>query len=170
MEPSPARSRPGPIPRRWSSSARPAGTTTAERSTNLTADAAKGANSITVASAAGLQRRTVRAPRRAVRSQLAARPGGPGTDLGLPGLPRRLAAPQPGQGTDDPFPDAAGWFSRQDRPTNEIKQIDHISGNTIFFNTPVHISYRTSHTAQLTAFGYAYTQNAGRRGPHGHRR
>jgi hypothetical protein len=58
-------------------------------------------------------------------------------------------------------PRCGGWFSRQDRPTNEIKQIDHINGNTIFFNTPIHISYRTSHTAQLTAFSYPHTQNAG---------
>ena len=63
----------------------------------------------------------------------------------------------------------AGSAGRTD-PTNEVKQIDHISGNTIFFNTPIHISYRTSHTAQLTAFSYPHTQNAGRRGPDGHRR
>jgi hypothetical protein len=48
--------------------------------------------------------------------------------------------------------DAASWFSRQDRPQNEIKQISRISGNTITFNTPIHIDYRSGppHQAQLT--------------------
>ena len=69
----------------------------------------------------------------------------------------------PPQRTDDPFPDAAGWFSRQDRPTNEIKQIDNVSGNTVFFTTPIHISYRAAHNAQLTSFGYTFIQNAGSR-------
>jgi hypothetical protein len=75
----------------------------------------------------------------------------------------------PAQGTDDPLhppanaatPDAFSWFCRLDRPTGEVKQIDHISGNTIFFTTPIHISYRTSHTAQVSYYGYAHTQNAG---------
>jgi hypothetical protein len=67
----------------------------------------------------------------------------------------------PGQGTDDPFPDAFSWFSRTDRPTNEIKQIDKINGNTVSFTTPIHISYRTSHTAQLSTFPESFTQGAG---------
>lgn len=47
-------------------------------------------------------------------------------------------------------PDSMSWFSRTDRPTNEIKEIAVVAGNVIVFTTPLHISYRTSHTAQLT--------------------
>ena len=50
------------------------------------------------------------------------------------------------------LPAAMSWFSRTDRPTNEIKQIASISGNTITFTSPLTISYRTSHKAQLTAY------------------
>lgn len=50
---------------------------------------------------------------------------------------------------DDP-PEAKAWFCRQDRPTAEVKEIASIAGNVITFTTPLHISYRTSHTAQLT--------------------
>jgi len=46
-------------------------------------------------------------------------------------------------------PAAMSWFSRTDRPTNEIKEIASVSGNTITFTTPMHISYRTSLLAQL---------------------
>jgi PKD repeat protein len=49
-------------------------------------------------------------------------------------------------------PDAMSWFCRTDRPTCEIKEIASVSGNTISFTTPLHISYRTSHAAQLTRY------------------
>ena len=62
---------------------------------------------------------------------------------------------------DDPFPDALSWFSRTDRPTNEIKQVDRVEGNTVFFTTPVHISYRAAHSAQLSTYGQPFVQNAG---------
>jgi hypothetical protein len=48
--------------------------------------------------------------------------------------------------------DAACWFSRQDRPQNEIKQIATVSGNTITFTSPVNKAYRTSHHAELTTY------------------
>ena len=41
-------------------------------------------------------------------------------------------------------------YSRLDRVTNELKQIASISGNTITFNSPLTISYRVSHAAQVT--------------------
>jgi len=63
------------------------------------------------------------------------------------------------------FPTTVGgpgqWFSRLDRPTAEVKQIASISGSTITFTTPVHISYRTSHTAQLSRYGLSHVLNAG---------
>ena len=64
---------------------------------------------------------------------------------------------------DDPA-DAFGWFSRPDpitvatgfytdgRLTCEIKEIASINGNVITFTSPLSISYRTSHTAQLTRY------------------
>ena len=44
------------------------------------------------------------------------------------------------------------WFSRTNRPINEIKQIASISGNKITFTSPLTISYRASHHAQLTPY------------------
>ena len=49
-------------------------------------------------------------------------------------------------------PAAMSWFSRTDRPTNEIKEIASVSGNTITFTSPLSIGYRTSHSAQLTRY------------------
>ena len=132
-----------------------------ERSTNLSADAAKGASSITVASASGFSPGQIVLLDELSGASWQPDPGGRGQIWASSDFRVVYQRHNPSQGTDDPFPDAAGWFSRQDRPTNEIKQIDHINGNTIFFNTPIHISYRTSHTAQLTAFSYPHTQNAG---------
>ena len=150
-------SNPSPLiivgPARWDSNN--------ERSTNLTADAAKGGNSITVASAAGFSPGQIVLLDELSGASWQPDPAGRGQIWASPDFRVVWQRHNPSQGTDDPFPDAAGWFSRQDRPTNEIKQIDHISGNTIFFNTPIHISYRASHTAQLTSFSYPHTQNAG---------
>ena len=53
------------------------------------------------------------------------------------------------------------WFSRYDRPTSEHHKISAISGNTITFDSPVTISYRTSHTAQLSRYRMAHTTDAG---------
>lgn len=38
-----------------------------------------------------------------------------------------------------------------DHPTNELKQISNISGNTITFDSPMTISYRVSHGAQIAS-------------------
>ena len=63
------------------------------------------------------------------------------------------------------YPYTAGsagcWFSNCDRPTNEMHQISAISGNTITFDSPLTISYRGSHQAQLYNFTAAPTTNAG---------
>ena len=48
--------------------------------------------------------------------------------------------------------DAACWFSRQDRPQNEIKEIASVSGNTITFTSPLTKAYRTGHYAELTTY------------------
>jgi hypothetical protein len=48
-----------------------------------------------------------------------------------------------------------------DRVTNEIKQVKSVSGNTITFDSPVMISYRVSHTADLWHFQTPFLQMAG---------
>ena len=53
------------------------------------------------------------------------------------------------------------YFSNCDRPTSEIKQITAISGNTITFDSPMTISYRLSHQAQLYHSTRDFVQNAG---------
>jgi len=50
------------------------------------------------------------------------------------------------------LPASMSWFARSDRPTNEIKQIASVSGNTVTFTSPLTISYRASHHAQLTPY------------------
>jgi len=59
--------------------------------------------------------------------------------------------------------DAACWFSRQDRPQSEIKEIAAVSGNTVTFTSPLHKQYLTSRYAELTTFtgGNAPVKNAG---------
>lgn len=59
--------------------------------------------------------------------------------------------------------DAACWFSRQDRPQNEIKEIATVNGNAITFTSPLTKSYRANHYAELTTYSGSNTpvQNAG---------
>lgn len=138
-------------------------------STNLTADAVKGAYSITVASTSGFK---------AGQTVLLDELSGAGWQPDPCGRGRIWASPDfrvvwqlhdPPQRSDDPLKipadakneDAFGWSSRLDRPTAEIKQISGISGKTITFSTPVHISYRVSHTAQLTGYSMKRTVEAG---------
>jgi hypothetical protein len=56
---------------------------------------------------------------------------------------------------------AGCWFSNCDRPTAEMHRIATISANTITFDSPATISYRTSHKAQLYYFQTALTEQAG---------
>jgi hypothetical protein len=56
---------------------------------------------------------------------------------------------------------AGCWFSNCDRPTNEMHRISAISGNTITFDSPLTISYRVSHHAQLYNFTDAFTTDGG---------
>ena len=61
-----------------------------------------------------------------------------------------------GNPTDPTQPATFGdQFSRLDRVTSEIKEIDHVTGSTIFFTSPISISYRTANTAQLSWFSDA---------------
>jgi hypothetical protein len=69
----------------------------------------------------------------------------------------------PSDAVDDPFPDSLGWFSRPNRPVNEMKEIASVSGTTITFTTPLHADYPTSKTSQVTRFtaGNVHVKNAG---------
>ena len=67
----------------------------------------------------------------------------------------------PAEWSDGKFPDSLGWFSRESRPVNEIKEIAEVRGDTITFTTPVHIGYPTAKRAQLTRY---YADNVHVRG------
>jgi hypothetical protein len=154
-------------PDRWP---KPDGTT----SQNLTADGAKGAMSVTVASGAGFA-----AGQFVLLDELSGAtwmtdPLGRGQIWGaLDGRVTWMFHNPAWSGVDDPLVattptsgNAASWFSRQDRVTNEVKEVASVSGNTVSFTTPVHISYRTSHTAQLTRYTgvSVHVRNAGLEG------
>jgi hypothetical protein len=131
------------------------------RSTNLTTDAVKGAYSVRVSSTAGLSPGQFVLIDELSNASWQTDPLGRGQVWASPDFRvvwQRHNPPQPG---NDPWPGAASWFSRTDRPTNEIKEIDHLSGNTVYFTTPFHISYRAAQTAQLSTFGYPFVQHAG---------
>jgi len=146
----------------------------------LTADGAKGAMSVTVANTGGL------APGQFVLLDELSGASWRPTPQGFPGNAQvwqgdRVAwnmhlpvqrfqddnsasnASGPYDGSRGTSPEAMTWFSRTDRPTNEIKEIAAVSGTTLTFTTPLHISYRTSHTAQVTPYtgGNAQVKNAG---------
>jgi hypothetical protein len=59
-------------------------------------------------------------------------------------------------------PSGGCWFSNCDRPTNEIKKIAAISGNTITFDDPIIAgSYRVNHSALIYSFTTSLLENAG---------
>jgi hypothetical protein len=49
-----------------------------------------------------------------------------------------------------------GWFTRYDRPVGQMLEIAAISGNTVSFTTALHIAFDTAHTAQLTHYSIPY--------------
>jgi hypothetical protein len=51
--------------------------------------------------------------------------------------------------------DAACWFSRQDRPQNEIKQVASVNGNVVTFTSPLTMGYLTSNYAELTTYTHS---------------
>src|SRR6266852_4383684 len=70
----------------------------------------------------------------------------------------------PSQGSmDDPWPDVAQWFSRPDRVTAELKEVQGYDAatRTVTFTSPFHIDYRASHTAQLYVYPEIHVKNAG---------
>ena len=107
-------------------------------STNFTSDGVKGANSVTVASTAGLA-------------------------AGKIVLIDKLPDPSITYYASDCGPGSAcqGWFSRQGRPITQMMEIASVSGNTVTFTTPFHITFDVALTAQLTQFNADATKYAG---------
>ena len=144
--------------------------TDAAGSVDLTADAVKGAYTVSVANPAGFS------PGQIVLLDEASGAGWHSDPLGRGEIwassdwrvvwqkhnpPVRYVDDFPA----DAFPTtpgmAGGWFSRLDRPIAEIKEIASVSGTTITFTTPIHISYRASHAAQLSRYGRPHVKSAG---------
>jgi hypothetical protein len=148
-------------------------------STNLTADAAQGAYSIQVSGTSGFSAGQV-----VLLDETSGAVYQP--DIGVGGSSQIWAAPDyrvvwqkhnPSRSFDDfsssqyPYQQntAGCWFAtatgpsnqRCDRTTSEFKRISAISGNTITFDSPIMISYRVSHTAQLSYNVMPFVQNAG---------
>jgi hypothetical protein len=139
-------------------------------STNLTADVVKGAYTVTVASAAGFRSGQIVLLDEASGAGWQTDPQGRGqiwasSDSRMVWQKHNPLVPFVDDFAADAFPTTPGtagsWFSRPDRPTAEIKQIASVSRATITFTTPVHISYRSSHAAQLSRYGQPHVKNAG---------
>jgi hypothetical protein len=123
---------------------------------NLTADAVQGAMSVTVQNSAGF------APGQFVKLD-----EDDYTTAAWMALPPRISEESPrilatdrivwpirspSQPGDLPVPAGLSWFSRPGRPLAEIKEVTAVSGNTVTFSTPVHITYATAKVAQLTRY------------------
>ena len=54
-----------------------------------------------------------------------------------------------------------GWFTRMNRPLGQVMEVAAVSGNTVTFSTPFHITFSTASGAQLTRFSSAAVRNAG---------
>ncbi len=154
-------------PSRWPATADSSGVA---GSTNLTADAVKGENIVKVASTAGFSPGQVVLLDEASGAGWQPDPQGRGQIWASPDFrvvwqKHNPLVPYVDDFAADAFPTTPGtagqWFSRLDRPTAELKQIASISGSIITFTTPIHISYRVSHTAQLSRYGQPHVKNAG---------
>lgn len=154
-------------PSRYSTTSDPTGVV---GSTNLTADAIAGAYTVKVANAAGFSAGQFVLLDEASGAGWQTDPQGRGQVWASPDwrvVWRKHNPPIPyvddfGANEYPTTPRTAGsWFSRPDRPTAEVRQVASVSGSTITFTTPIHISYRPSHGAQLSYYGQPYVVNAG---------
>jgi hypothetical protein len=134
----------------------------------LTADAAKGAFSITVASTTGFAVGQLVLLDELSKASWQPDPNNRGQIWMSADGRVAWQLHNPSQPTDDPLTatdptggNAASWFARAGRPTGEVKVITAINGSTVTFSTPMHISYRAANTAQLARFEYTKVINAG---------
>jgi hypothetical protein len=137
----------------------------------LTADATAGSTSVTVTSSAGFSVGQI-----VLLDEASGASYQP--DVEFPPSGQIWASPDyrvvwqkhnPSQGFDDfnstTFPYTPGstgcsYTVNCDRPTSELKKIKSISSNIITFDSPVMISYRVSHAANLNYFATPFLQNA----------
>jgi hypothetical protein len=101
-------------------------------STNLAADAIKGANSLTLVSN----------PRIAVGEIVL-------IDQVTDDDPRVWWGPH----HNPPGGASRGWCARQDRSLTQIMEVTAVDGNTVTFSTPFHITFKTAYEAQLSRYG-----------------
>jgi len=138
-------------------------------STDLTADAVKGQYAVTVASAAGFSPGQFVLLDEASAASWQTDPQGSGQVWASSDWRVVWQKHNPVRNGDDfaldvdpTTPRTAGsWFSRRDRPTAEVKQIASVAQTTITFTTPIHITYRTTHAAQLSRYALPHVTNAG---------
>jgi hypothetical protein len=139
-------------------------------STELTTDAAKGAYTVTVASETGFSPGQIVLLDEASNAAWQTDPLGRGQIWASPDWRVVWQKHNPALLDVDDFPadafpttpnSAGSWFSRLNRPTAEIKEIASVSGKTITFTTPIHISYRSSQAAQLSRYEYSHLKYAG---------
>jgi len=139
-------------------------------STNLTADAADGATSVKVSSAAGFSVGQIVLLDEASNAGWQPDPQKRGSIWAEPDFrvvwqmhnPRLAEIDDFIPGTSPKTVGSAGeWFSRLDRPTAEYHRISAISGTSITFDSPATISYRVGHQAQLSYTSTPYVTNAG---------
>jgi hypothetical protein len=139
-------------------------------STNLTADAVNGTNRVTVASTAGFTEGQIVLLDEVSGASWQTDPLGRGqiwasSDWRVVWQKHNPTLPDIDDFAAGAFPTTPGsagqWFSRLDRPTAEVKQIASVSESTVTFTTPIHISYRSSHAAQLSRYERSHVKNAG---------
>ena len=145
-------------------------TVNAVRSTNLRADALKGEKTIEVDDPTGLLPGQIVLLDEASGAAWRPDPQGRGeiwasTDFRVVWQKHAPAIPFVDDFAPDAFPStprsAGSWFSRPDRPVAEVKEIATVAGSRITFTTPVHISYRKTHAAQLSRFAQPHVKHAG---------
>ncbi|HSU07521.1 MAG TPA: hypothetical protein VLI93_18300, partial [Acetobacteraceae bacterium] len=139
-------------------------------SANLTADAAAGKSSVAVKSTAGFSVGQIVLLDERSDANWQKDPQGRGSIWAEPDFRVVWQKHKPALSDIDDFDasqtpqtpgSAGGWFSRLDRPTAEYHRISAISGNSITFDSPVTISYRVAHQAQLSHTQTPYVTNAG---------
>lgn len=145
-------------------------TVNAVRSTNLRADALKGEKTIEVDDPTGLLPGQVVLLDEASGAAWRPDPQGRGeiwasSDFRVVWQKHEPAIPFVDDFAPDAFPStpqsAGSWFARPDRPVAEVKEIAAVTGSRITFTTPVHISYRKTHAAQLSRFAQPHVKHAG---------
>lgn len=125
-----------------------------DTSQDFVADGAKGATSITIADASGFAAGDFVKIDELSNASFRTDPLGRGQIYASDDWRTVWWHHSPGIGSDDPVGGGAEqWFSRPYRVTAETKEIASVSGNTISFTTPLHISYRVANQAQVTGYG-----------------